>query len=202
MSFAIKWEVGVQQEWLTVIERIPSRHGDLRVRCRCGSESIVQVAAMSLGQSSCGCVQRERHSWVLRGASGQWCARWRDSFDAFIADLGPCPAAHRIARINPKSGWWCGSPDCAECGPKKRAPNCMWAPYRPKPNTPDARLEAFMKEKRRENGISRQCYMKRIRKGVDPLLAATTPPDPVRLARSKDALTPRPIVAPPDDART
>lgn len=57
------------------------------------------------------------------------CDRWRlVGFDAFISDVGPRPTPkHSIDRKDNDKGYWCGKPECAECGPAEREPNCRWA---------------------------------------------------------------------------
>lgn len=56
------------------------------------------------------------------------CQRWRNSFPAFLADMGKKPSQeHSIDRIRNDDGYWCGLADCPECGPAGREPNCRWA---------------------------------------------------------------------------
>lgn len=57
------------------------------------------------------------------------CKRWRGSFEAFYADMGEPPTKdHSINRKNNENGgYWCGNPECPECGPLNRQPNCHWA---------------------------------------------------------------------------
>ena len=51
-----------------------------------------------------------------------------DSFENFLADMGPRPTPkHSIDRIDNDKGYWCGKPECPECGPAGREPNCRWA---------------------------------------------------------------------------
>lgn len=56
---------------------------------------------------------------------GGICARWRDSFAAFAADMGPRPTGMSIDRIDNGGGYWCGV--CAECIGLGRKKNCRWA---------------------------------------------------------------------------
>ncbi len=64
------------------------------------------------------------------------CQRWLDGgFRVFIADMGARPTPqHSIDRINNDGGYWCGRPDCHECGPLNRVPNCRWATSRQQQN--------------------------------------------------------------------
>lgn len=70
--------------------------------------------------------EHEHHAaWGGRGIRP--CSRW-DSFANFLADLGPRPSKrHSIDRIHNDRGYWCGKPECPECGPLGRKPNCRWA---------------------------------------------------------------------------
>lgn len=54
------------------------------------------------------------------------CARWRESFEAFLEDMGERPKANlSIDRINNDAGYWCGH--CDECSALGRPANCRWA---------------------------------------------------------------------------
>jgi len=56
------------------------------------------------------------------------CERWRTSFTAFFEDMGLRPPDKTsIDRIDNDLGYWCGKPECVECGPLGRSPNCRWA---------------------------------------------------------------------------
>jgi hypothetical protein len=56
------------------------------------------------------------------------CERWLLSFANFIADMGPRPSPeHSIDRIDNDGGYWCGRPECPDCRPAGRGPNCRWA---------------------------------------------------------------------------
>lgn len=55
------------------------------------------------------------------------CARWLDSVDAFVSDMGPKPTPkHELDRRNNGAGYWCGRADCPECGPLGRESSCRW----------------------------------------------------------------------------
>lgn len=72
------------------------------------------------------------HRFDRYGGRGiKMCYRWRRSFEAFLADMGLRPSArHSIDRVQNDLGYWCGKPECPECGPTVRAPNCRWATKR------------------------------------------------------------------------
>ncbi len=75
------------------------------------------------------CHSPKSSGFVLYGAKGVTvCERWRKDFGAFVEDMAERPSpAHSVDRINVKGGYWCGKPECEECGPLGRAPNCRWA---------------------------------------------------------------------------
>ena len=108
--------------------------------CDCGAETIVTGANLRNGSTgSCGCLNRERNreqskrnirhghsrrakktseymalSNALYGSATPVCKRWRNSFSAFLADLGVKPSpAHRLTRLDKAKGF---SPA-----------NCTWA---------------------------------------------------------------------------
>lgn len=57
----------------------------------------------------------------------RYCSRWR-VFANFLADVGNAPTpTHSIDRIDNDKGYFCGKPECEECGPLNREPNCRWA---------------------------------------------------------------------------
>ena len=56
------------------------------------------------------------------------CARWRESFVNFLADMGLRGGDKlSIDRENNSKGYWCGKPTCPDCGPNGRVLNCRWA---------------------------------------------------------------------------
>ena len=108
--------------------------------CGCGAETIVTGANLRNGSTgSCGCLNRKRNreqskrnirhgharrakktseymalSNALYGSATPVCKRWRNSFSAFLADLGVKPSpAHRLTRLDKAKGF---SPT-----------NCTWA---------------------------------------------------------------------------
>lgn len=104
-------------------------HRRFRCHCDCGETLVVYLSALRSGASqSCGCLRRERvtthgHSWRERqtpeyrtwthmrarcrsdhknygGRGIRVCKRWDESFEAFLADMGPKPANTSIDRID------------------------------------------------------------------------------------------------------
>lgn len=67
-------------------------------------------------------------AYRLYGARGiKVCARWLESVSAFLDDVGTRPTEeHSIDRIDNDKGYWCGKPECPECGPAAREPNWRW----------------------------------------------------------------------------
>lgn len=60
------------------------------------------------------------------GAGKTACARWRDSFNAFIEDMGPKPSLeHSIDRIENARGYDCGK--CDDCIARGVPLNARWA---------------------------------------------------------------------------
>ena len=101
-------------------------------RCVCSTETIVTGANLRNGSTrSCGCLQREltiernkgfvRHGHARRskktreyaslqnaiyGKRATICKRWRNSFPAFLADMGRKPSpAHRLKRLDNSKGY-------------------------------------------------------------------------------------------------
>lgn len=81
------------------------------------------------------CTNRMSRGWKKYGARGiTMCPRWRESFEAFYADMGDPLDGTSIDRIDNDKGYWCGKPECPECGPTGRTPNCRWATPREQAN--------------------------------------------------------------------
>lgn len=53
------------------------------------------------------------------------CQRWRESFGAFLEDMGPKPHKHTVLREDLDGSYSCGK--CPECQEKGWPANCRWA---------------------------------------------------------------------------
>ena len=57
------------------------------------------------------------------------CHTWRYNYLKFKEDMGgPCPEGYEMDRIDNDGGYWCGRPECPDCGPLNRKLNCRWVP--------------------------------------------------------------------------
>ncbi len=125
------------------------------VECRCECGEIIHWELNKVrfdGKKSCGC-KRAADELLKTDEHGVWkgmkercdekkkdnyprhagrgikvCARWTSDFKNFLSDMGSRPSKnHEIDRIDNDGGYWCGKPECPECGPLRREPNCRWA---------------------------------------------------------------------------
>ena len=117
---------------LTVVQRIRTADGKgaWQCSCECGGTRIATTGHLERGQAtSCGCARerhgrkgsraysiwqgmrdrcsREKHKdWQAYGGRGiAVCARWNDSFTAFLEDMGEPPAGATIERIDNDRGY-------------------------------------------------------------------------------------------------
>lgn len=54
------------------------------------------------------------------------CSRWRDSFEAFLEDMGERPDGLEIDRIDNDKGYWCGKCDECRIQNNQAVCNCRW----------------------------------------------------------------------------
>lgn len=109
------------------------------------------------------------------------CARWRDDFAAFLADMGPRPSrGHSIERRDNARGYDCGR--CDDCRARAATPNCTWATRAEQAR--NTRRTTFLEIDGRRvaaaevylaHGIAHGTFWKRLHGSWDPLRAATTP---------------------------
>lgn len=90
-----------------------------------GLSHTSEYASWSAMIRRCGSSSYDRfHRYGGRGITV--CYRWRNSLQAFLADVGPRPSRrHSIDRKDNDGGYWCGK--CSQCKRNKWPPNCRWA---------------------------------------------------------------------------
>ena len=105
--------------------------------CGCNTAAAISLAMRTHGKTTSGawcswrsmirrCYEVGYSSYEDYGARGiTVCARWRDDFAAFFADMGDRPRRTTIDRIRNSDGYWCGT--CGECVAHGRKLNCRWA---------------------------------------------------------------------------
>lgn len=113
------------------------RH-DLSKSCGCVAWDVIRKHGESRGKSpeyrtwhgmKQRCSDPKQRAWPDYGGRGiTVCVRWRESYEAFLSDMGRRPTEkHTVDRIDNDGGYWCGKEECQECGPISRRPNCRWA---------------------------------------------------------------------------
>lgn len=72
------------------------------------------------------CANKNHHAYKDYGGRGiDVRSRWRDNFAMYFADTGPNPKGSGLSvdRIDNDGGYWCGKPECGDCGPLGREKN-------------------------------------------------------------------------------
>jgi hypothetical protein len=121
---------------------------------------------------------KRSHRYTGRGIT--ICERWDNSFEAFLQDMG-CrpPDKTSLERKNNDKGYWCGHPDCLDCGPLGRERNCEWGTAKQQSNNQERTIWLEWKGERRclkdwaeHLGIDYTCLWSRYSRGwsVDDIL--------------------------------
>lgn len=72
------------------------------------------------------CFNPKHDGYARYGGRGvTMCQRWRESYEAFLADMGPKPEAHTVMREDADGPYSCGK--CPECQERGWPANCRWA---------------------------------------------------------------------------
>jgi hypothetical protein len=135
-------------------EKHSKHHRRWHCECACGKRYTILGKNVSRQRGipkSCGCAEKNRggkaktreysiwskmkarcydanmDNYRYYGALGTYvCERWRESFLAFLADMGVAPSSeHTLDRINTKGSYTCGK--CDECVSRSCVFNCRWA---------------------------------------------------------------------------
>ena len=130
------------------------------------------------------CYNKRHANYYKYGARGTTvCSRWLESFVHFIADMGNRPPDKTsIDRIDVTGGYWCGKPECSECGPLGRVLNCRWSEEVEQANNrSDNRFVEWNGKRQtlaqwsRETGIPYKTLEQRIKQGWDAERALSQP---------------------------
>lgn len=138
----------------------------------------------SWNQMRARCSNERHHAFDDYGGRGiVVCQRWRDSFEAFFADMGKRPSmAHSLDRRDNDGNYSCGK--CPQCLANGWPANCRWATKKQQGwNRSVARLVTWAGQTKSlgewadEFGLKYNTLFTRIRKGWPIERALTTPAD-------------------------
>jgi hypothetical protein len=124
------------------------------------------------------------------GARGIYvCARWGESFAAFLGDVGTRPSGgHSIDRVDNEGNYTCGQ--CAECLARGAVMNCKWSTLSEQNcnRRGNRKVTAFgetmtIAEWARRTGVPHETITARLRKGLAPELALHAKPRDGRAGR-------------------
>lgn len=171
----------------------PNLTRGLSPSCGCISQTRLPTLSLKHGHARAGAHTREYETWCrmrarceqpstpyFRNYGGRGiyvCQRWRESFDAFLRDVGYKPGPrHSIDRVDVNGSYTCGR--CAECVGKDAAPNVRWAT--PKEQQRNRRSNTFVEHDgdrltiaawAERTGIPPQLIAQRLRAGWPARLA-------------------------------
>lgn len=198
----MKYAAGQKFHLLTLRKQVSALNsGKWEALCDCGETTVVRAAAAKRGEiKSCGCllvIGKKTHGrsttrlyqiwngmigrchrpksgmWLEYGAKGiSVCKRWRDSFEAFAADMGEPPTTgHSIDRIDNSLGYEIG--------------NCRWATAseQSRNRRNNRRITAWGERKLacewladERCAVCRPTLLLRIKRGWSPEMALSIPP--------------------------
>lgn len=204
-------EIGAQYGSWTLLQehyRATQKHRAMLCRCACGTERIVRLDALRRGSTAgCGCHVERHGQWntpeyktwqAMRfrcsnpshvhfadygGRGIKVCERWRESFSAFLEDVGPRPSRQfTLDRIDNSKGYEPG--------------NCQWSTRKQQANNRRTNrvvvirgVEANATEWAHAAGLPADCVGMRLRKRWSPYAAVMTPIGMPRVDDPRDSLS-------------
>jgi hypothetical protein len=116
----VRWATKLQQTQ----NRRPCKTGPDHANFRHGGAATPEHKTW--GSIKTRCFNPKHDGYARYGAKGiTMCQAWRDSFEIFLADMGPKPEGCTVLRVDLDGHYSCG--DCPECEEKGWEANCRWA---------------------------------------------------------------------------